>query len=248
MPQAYEDEINLYDYWKIIAKRKRLIIGLFLTSIIFTGIISLFMPKIYRGDAIIKIKTLNSLEMASIIGDPNKKKIEYLPKTYHSVISIKMAALKNSTDKLHVTVEAKSADDITAAILEFVEHIDRHPLIKQEIDREKERLKLQVEELSKILKASDELIKTYDKLLKTNKLIPIGFNPIDLGREISDIKIEKYQIEQALQQLEGAKIVEQPYISETPVKPNIKKNIALAGITSLFAGIFLSFLLNLYKK
>lgn len=31
-PAIYEDKINLSDYWKVIAKRKELIIGLLLVS------------------------------------------------------------------------------------------------------------------------------------------------------------------------------------------------------------------------
>ena len=39
-------------------------------------------------------------------------------------------------------------------------------------------------------------------------------------------------------------MLEKPHILKNPVKPSIKKNIALAGITSLFAGIFLAFLME----
>ncbi|MBA3071945.1 MAG: hypothetical protein FP829_07310, partial [Nitrospirae bacterium] len=49
---VYEDEINLYDYWKVIVKRKTLIIGLFLAAVLASGIISFLMPKIYRGEVV----------------------------------------------------------------------------------------------------------------------------------------------------------------------------------------------------
>ena len=52
-----EDEINLYDYWKVIVKRKRLIIGLFVIAILASAIISFLMPKIYRGEVILKLPT-----------------------------------------------------------------------------------------------------------------------------------------------------------------------------------------------
>jgi uncharacterized protein involved in exopolysaccharide biosynthesis len=54
-PTTHEDEINLYDYWKTIAKRKRLIIGLFLASIIITALASLLMPKVYQATTSIMI-------------------------------------------------------------------------------------------------------------------------------------------------------------------------------------------------
>jgi len=52
---AYQDEINLYDYWKVVVKRKKLIIGLFLISLLVAAIINLLAPKVYRGEAIFEI-------------------------------------------------------------------------------------------------------------------------------------------------------------------------------------------------
>jgi len=46
-----EKEINIYDYWLVIKKNRRLIILIFLVSIILAMIISLLMPKTYRATA-----------------------------------------------------------------------------------------------------------------------------------------------------------------------------------------------------
>ncbi|MBA3070988.1 MAG: hypothetical protein FP829_02270, partial [Nitrospirae bacterium] len=64
---VYEDEINLYDYWKVIVKRKRLIIGLFVIAILASAVISLLMPKIYRGEVVLKLPAITSKELVSII-------------------------------------------------------------------------------------------------------------------------------------------------------------------------------------
>jgi uncharacterized protein involved in exopolysaccharide biosynthesis len=48
-----EDEINLLDYWQVIRKRKRLIIGIILITVFSTAIISLFMTSIYQAKAVI---------------------------------------------------------------------------------------------------------------------------------------------------------------------------------------------------
>ncbi len=55
-PTTYEDEINLYDLWKNIMKRKKLIFWIFIISIISAGIISFMMPKIYRGEVAVRIQ------------------------------------------------------------------------------------------------------------------------------------------------------------------------------------------------
>ena len=63
------DEINLMDYIQVIRKRKWLIIVGTLVCIIVSAIISLRMPKIYRGEAIFRIQTFTAKEMVSIIGN-----------------------------------------------------------------------------------------------------------------------------------------------------------------------------------
>ncbi|MDP3048542.1 MAG: hypothetical protein Q8N12_03810 [Thermodesulfovibrionales bacterium] len=50
--------------------------------------------------------------------------------------------------------------------------------------------------------------------------------------------------DQALQKPKGVEMLEKPYILKNPVKPNIKMNVILAGIVSLFVGVFIAFLLN----
>lgn len=244
-----DDEINLYDYWKVIVKRKRLIIGLFLVAVLSSAIISLLMPKIYRGEVVLTQLVLSPKELIAITG--NKK---ILPTTHHSITAIKLNALKDSTDKLQVIIEAKSADDIPAAVVEIIKYLNNIPLVNRSIEEGRQRLLKQSEELSKVIKQSNKLAVTYEKLLKEGKYVPmgfniVGFNPqgfslVDIRKKISDWEVEKFNIDQVLQKPKGVEMIGKPYILKNPVKPNIKKNIILAGIVSLFSGVFLAFLLK----
>ncbi len=47
----YEDEVNLLDYWRVIWKRRWLIVGLCSAAVITTMIVSLMQPKIYESTA-----------------------------------------------------------------------------------------------------------------------------------------------------------------------------------------------------
>ncbi|MBA3071220.1 MAG: hypothetical protein FP829_03515 [Nitrospirae bacterium] len=124
---------------------------------------------------------------------------------------------------------------------EFAAYLNNFPLINRAVEEERQRLIKQSEELSKVIKESNELAQTYKKLLKEGKLIPLGFNPVEIKKRAYDMEIEKFSIEQALNRPKGVEMIEKPSIQKNPVKPKIKKNMALAGITSLFAGIFLAF-------
>lgn len=250
-PAIYEDEINLYDYCKVIVKRKSLIIGLFLVAILASAIISFLMPKIYRGEVVLKLTTkeLTTKELLSIIGKPDGERIKtILPKTHNFVSGITLNELKGSADKLQVFIESKNPDRIPDIIAELVEYMNNYPLIKRYVEQEKERLLKQSEELSKIIEDSTELKNNYKKMLTAGRLIPIGFNPIDLDKRLSDLKIEKIVVEQAIRNLKGMEIVGQLYVSRNPVKPRTTMNIALAGITSLFAGIFMVFLMEYSER
>jgi len=239
---VYDDEINLYDYWKVIVKRKRLIIGLFLVAVLASAIISFLMPKIYRGEVVLKLPALTAKELLSIIGKIDAEKIKkFLPTTQHLITDIKLTALKDSTDKLQLIIEAKNTDALPQAAAELVVYLNNFTIIKRAVEEERERLIKQSEEISKVIEVSGELIRTYKKLLESGRLITVGFNPIELEKRVSDLKIERLAIEQVLNRPKGVEMLEKPYILKNPVKPKIKMNIALAGIASLFAGIFLAF-------
>ena len=45
----------LDDYWKIVTKRKKFIISLFIISVVITAVVSILMPKIYRAKFIVKV-------------------------------------------------------------------------------------------------------------------------------------------------------------------------------------------------
>ena len=261
-----EDEINLYDYWKVIVKRKSLIIGLFLVAVLASAIISFLTSKIYRGEVILKLpakeltskeltskeltsKELTSKELFSIIGKIDAEKVKnFLPKTHRLITSIKLDALKDSTDKLRLVIEAKNTDDISSAMTEFVGYLNNFPLINRSVEEERQRLLIQSEELSKVIKDSEEFAEIRKKLLREGKLILLGFNPVEISKRMSDLKIEKLGVEQSLQRPKSVEIIEKPYILKNPVKPSIKKNIALAGTISLFIGIFLAFFMEYIEK
>ena len=56
-----EDEIDLYELWEVLIKRKWLIIGLFFIVVIVTVIYSLTLPKVYEVKTVLVPKSLLSL-------------------------------------------------------------------------------------------------------------------------------------------------------------------------------------------
>ena len=82
---THEDEIDLYDYLKVIVKRKWLIITLFLVSVVSAGVVSSLMTEIYRGEGVLKIQLTSPEEVSAIIGDLRSEELRrsILPETYY---------------------------------------------------------------------------------------------------------------------------------------------------------------------
>ncbi|MBP1711268.1 MAG: hypothetical protein H6Q49_1470, partial [Deltaproteobacteria bacterium] len=105
--EQYNDEINLYDLWQVIAKRKMLIIGIFIIIVGLTAIRSLMMPNIYRGVAhlVVNLKSevINAQEIIGSIGSIDRnKRLMMVPKSFLNVKNIKLDAVRNSKDKITV--------------------------------------------------------------------------------------------------------------------------------------------------
>lgn len=255
--EEYDHEINLYDLWKVIAKRKMLIIGLFIVIAGLTAIGSFMMPNIYRGEAVLlvnlnnfdvpKSEVISAKEITDSVGSINREKLlRMVPKSYPNVTNIKLNANKNSKDKITVTIDAKKIDDIPGALSEVIGYLKNIDIIKSSVNRYKENYIKKSSELSDIIKSSRDLLVTYRKMFEAGKITAIGFNPVDASTVIGKIKLDLIEIDQKLSRLNngGIEIASQLYISDNPVSPKILRNVILAGFSSLLLGIFLAFFIE----
>jgi capsular polysaccharide biosynthesis protein len=245
--REYNDEINLYDLWKVIAKRKMLIIWLFIVVVVSTAIGSFLMPDIYRGEAcllvIINSEIIKAKEITDFIGKIDREKqLSLVPKSYPNLTNIKLNAIKDSKNKIIVTIDARKIDDIPRALLEVVAYLNNIDIIKSQVSRDKAILLKQLAELSDLIKSSPDLLATYNKLFSAGKLTTVGFNPVEVNKKIIDIKVDLLAVEHQLSRLNngGVEIATQPYISNKPISPKRLLNIVAAGIFSLVLGVFLA--------
>lgn len=252
--KEYAEEINLYDLWKVIVKRAKLIIGLFIISVASATVISFLMPKIYQGNAVLLVQpaaNITAKEITDIIGIIDEdKRHKMLSKTLDSVMGVKLSAIKESKDKIDVSIEAIEISAIQPALSEIINYVNNIELVKSNVEDERERLLFRSVELSSVVKESKGLLQAYDELLKVGKLVPVGFNPIELNKRISDIKAEKLVAEQTLKRLNGSgiEIAKQIDIKSYPVKPSKRTIVSLTGVASILMSIFLAFFLEFVDK
>lgn len=127
--EEYDDEINIYDLWKVIANRKMIIIGLFIAIVGLTAIRSFMMPNIYRGEALLLVnlssEVISPKEITDLIGMiDSAKRLRMAPKSNSNVKNIKLKAIKQSKNKIAVTIDAKKIDDIPMVLSEVIGYLN----------------------------------------------------------------------------------------------------------------------------
>jgi AAA15 family ATPase/GTPase len=211
------------------------------------------MPKIYRGEAVLMVQPASNITAKDIIDFvgiiDDEKKVKILPNTHVSISDIKINAFKDSKDKIALIIETKNTNNIQPALSEIIEYISNIDLVKQNVKEEQERLLKRSTELSNVIATSSELLDTYKKLLTKGNIVPIGFNPVEMNKSITDIKLEKLVVDQEIQRLKGGiEIAGQLYVMNKPVKPRKMMMVTLAGIAGLFPGMFWAFFMDYLGK
>ncbi len=162
-----DDEIDLYELWLVIKKRKNVIIGLFIFSVVATAIISFIMTPIYRTTSSVlpvsskqsplgSLAGLAAMAGVSIGGDESSQKV--------------MAVLNSRTIKENVIKDLNLVNKILDEIPE-----DRNPL------------------LVAIEKMEDDIVSISDDK-KTGVInISIDFKDPDLAKKINEQYLKELQ-------------------------------------------------------
>jgi uncharacterized protein involved in exopolysaccharide biosynthesis len=209
-----EDEIDLYELWLTIKKRKNVIIGLFLFSVIATAVISFIITPIYRTTASVlpvsasksplgSLAGLAAMAGVSVGGDESSQKV--------------MAVLNSRTIKENVI---KDLNLIPKLLDEMPE--DRNPLLvaieKMEDDvvsisddKKTGVINISIDfkdpELAK--KIAEQYVKELQDILAEKSLTVSKMNRVFLEKQLEEEekKLKKYQQEMAEFQKEN-KIIE----------------------------------------
>jgi capsular polysaccharide biosynthesis protein len=249
------DEITLSDIWQVLAKRKKVIIALFLISLLSAAIYCFTAAPIYRLDThakiymprdIISIKELPmAKDIASIIGkiDREKKAIIF-SKTADEITEARIEEVRGATDKFKITIESRDRESLPASLQELIEYADNIREIRNDYEKIISEMDEKIRNVTEAVKKSDFQIREIEKRLNSSKLLPVGFNPIEINNKAVEQKMEKHRLEQERQNYKVIQLLQDPFISKNPVKPQKAIIMAIAGILSLMLGIFIVFIVE----
>jgi len=258
-----EEEVELRDYINILVKRKKLIIGVTLIAILISGLLSYFvLPPVYKGSAIILpprvgenfLTGFTPLETQSIIKDTSfltkmqiKTNIPYSDLSKGISVSVPQGA-----NFVKVEFESVSKGDIQkffSALIDGLNETSSLPyekklnFLKTNIIDYENQLKILNEEEKRILERIESLSKSKDTNYEIGLLVLENIYNSIINSKISvenQLKDLKYQLDNT----HPFVYLSDPYVLDTPVKPNKTLNIAIAGVSALFFSVLLAFFLE----
>jgi len=249
-----EEEINLYDYWKVLVKRKKILIGIFLIPLVIVTIISFSAPRYYRGEAEISypvspispispVPTVspaaNIVKLIGVIDET--KKVKIFTKNSDAIKNVSVSLTKGSADKVTILVDAKTADIIPQAFKGIVDYISNMPEIKEENAKIKEENNLKMKHLIEAKKENLIFLDQITDMMKKRQISFISVNPADLIKKDADLSLEIMNLQKI-----GVNfgLLGPLSISVQPSNSQIKQRIVVAGLLSLFACILGVFFLE----
>ena len=270
MPEMQEEEIDLREYINVLLKRKGIIIIIFLIAIITAALVSYFaISPVYQSSTIFSvaqidgravINTTESLEImrSNILLDEviNRMDLEISAGQLKSQIEVKNLKGTNFIEVSVVDNSPEKAKNLAENITEvFIKQ--NQGKYREKVKLVEDRLKTLEEQIAEFEKNIEEIKKTI-KEIATSKELSEGERQFQtsllLSSSVTERELYNTLTDQAssfktsLKSCEDFKIINNAQMLVSPIKPNKKLNILIAGVLGLFIGIFVAFFLEFWQK
>jgi uncharacterized protein involved in exopolysaccharide biosynthesis len=255
-----EEEVELRDYINVLVKWKRLIIVITLIAILISGLLSYFvLPKVYEGSATIQPAQVSS----NLLLSPSDIQTQIESATFIQKLS---DDLNVPSDEINKNINVSIPQNSKFVIVNF-EHKDKELIRKffdkllyelnsvnaDEYNNQINSIKSKVLTLSSQIEILNSAITQISKQIlqmqKSSSKDELGSylltslyesmlsKKIDLENTVTDLNSQ-------LSMSHEFEYLQQPYVSNTPIKPKKLLNVAIAGVAALFFSILLAFFLE----
>lgn len=263
-----ENEVDLRDYLNILIERKIVVLSIFFITVIIAVIYSFLAPKVYEISSTVQLGSINDLlikredaieiilnknSLLSIIRELNLTvDVESLQK------GIKITDIAN-TNLLKIRMKSSNVDT-GIKILNLLPSL----LILQGQSISQHRITLINERLTEL---ESEIKNVQENIVKTQNLITGISSSAEISQTDQSLKIillqntlpnyqanltalrnQKNETKVLVANYREFKVFDAPIKPEYPIGPNKKQNVLIAGIISLFFGIFLAFFMECLQK
>lgn len=250
------EETHLYDYWKVLAKRKKIFFSIFFIPLILVTIISLIMPRYYRGELEITNVLLSASDVDHLIGnidDAQKNKIFANNSAVIKRVSISIP--NKSSNKVTIIIESKTADVIPQASKDIFNYFSSLPENQKKIAKMMEDVDTKLIQLEEMKKANLMFLSELMDMIKERQAVNIQLNPTELIKRTYDLSFEINDLQRAKKEMImkiGSNIMAGKMnllsITKQPSSTKIKQIIIITCVLSFLTGIFVVFFIDYIQR
>lgn len=253
---AREDEIDLYELFLVLRKRYKLIAAVSIISVAAAAVLSFLLPPVYESSFIVRTSVISPAETEKLIAGLNGLVEEERFQELSERLGIEEAAAENivsieaeaprEKEEHHVEVVIEVLDPLLIHGLKegLLKHLNNNKFVRERIALRRESIEHLKEEIlakiNKIEKLSEDIIGHIEQ----GRIKDIGFNPIGLDKGVIDLRQKLKDLDNKLELLRGFEVAVEPVVPREPVRPRKMLNVAVAGVGSLFLGVFLAFFME----
>lgn len=258
---VYEDEIDLRDLILVLWKWRKLILAIFLASLLIGTVISFAVSPVYQVQAKISIGNL-ALE-------PSNTQPQITPEAAKEMLlssdlreeawgagtdagGLNVTPVEN-TNILEITLDTDDPQQGEVLLNKLITLFDEREGVQYErskelINNDLQRTEGELQEINKSIKQTRDLLENLPS--STSEIQQAGLlDTLSRFTEQRDKLLEKkLDSEQKLNNIEGIKVLEKPEAPSSPVRPRKKLNIAVAGVLGLMVGVFAAFTVDYCRR
>lgn len=253
--EVQDDEINMVDLWRVIWKRKNLIIAVTLSFAVLALAVSLKMPKVYEGEAVVALPKVGiGLVETKTIADALLKEVKrgnpvggFDDTLIKKISDVKIEQIKGSESQFKIVVQIKKEPHVAYEVFnKMMAYLQGNEYVRRRLDIERTGIEANIAETRHTIEMAEKTRNEAVRLISTRN--PVGFNPVDLDVRIGDLRGRLIGLETSLSLLKSYEFISGPYVYKNKAKPKVKLITLIAGIAGSFVGIMLAFVLEGIEK
>jgi LPS O-antigen subunit length determinant protein (WzzB/FepE family) len=264
------EEIFLFSIWKIVVKRKKLILYITILAMVIALFTTMSFRTAYEAEAILclprsekvyKIDNLIKDERVLVNKVDTKNLLENLTREIYAqnqiggvsaqlamqVDKITIEPIISDENNIKITVRVYDKSEYAKEIyLNILDYLNTNKYVQNRFNVEKTKIEMSIIEIKN---AIDLAMKTRTQYLeKPIKINSYQLNPLEIDRQISEFKTTQIELQHQLSSLHSYEYLGEPFIYKNKVNHKIFLSTIIFGMFGFFLSVFLSYLLELKKN
>ncbi len=224
--KTYNDEIDLFELFQKLYEQKWVILGITAFTTVLAILVSIFMPKAYKAEAIVEVRNISISEIQNGI------KLFYEDETLKDTLKkVKISPLRDSKNIAKIEVVKGASPQLAKENLEKVIELINKKFFLPKIEEINRNFNIRLSSIDQ----------TILDITSGNKTI---YDP----SKYADLVTEKGQILRWLQNPEFVILLTEIQTSSKPARPKPLLYTSIGFITGLFLGIFVALVLEAIKS